>query len=387
LKINPRLKCCLLKFIYSRDSYHDICLATETVDIYIYTTQPYSVALIDLLNTRISCPGFSITIIIKSPAVILHLVDYHRFLFYEKINDYDLFIYQEDDIRVTSTTISTYLQETRLIEKLLGSKAAQDYNVGIVRYEYNFPNQFAIDDKTRQVTENVTRVYWEHIWKPTISNSVASIQNPKLVNIYVQMKNHHQGMYIATRSLLLAWKTRPGCHFNIIRDRPSVKNNPGQPSEGTQRVWMSSHMLYSTRYCNVQQVLPIRIFSQMTVHHLPNKNYRRVGKQGKIDGINFNIYNDFDQGENVHTNSPDLLTSIELHIVLFSHYLKNRKEKNTAMNEYKGITMIDDIDYELKFKGREDYKLMVRDRMKAYEDYVKRGGVMNEVNVRDWNWL
>ena len=37
----------------------------------------------------------SITIAVQSPAVRLNLVDRHRDLFYEKIDDYDLFIYSE----------------------------------------------------------------------------------------------------------------------------------------------------------------------------------------------------------------------------------------------------------------------------------------------------
>ena len=41
---------------------------------------------------------------------------------------------------------------------------------------------------------------------------------------------------------------------------------------------MSSRMLYGRKHCNVQQLLPIETFGVMNVLHLPNKNYRRVGK-------------------------------------------------------------------------------------------------------------
>jgi hypothetical protein len=41
---------------------------------------------------------------------------------------------------------------------------------------------------------------------------------------------------------------------------------------------MSSRMLHGSKHCNVQQVLPLESFGTLTVLHLPNKNYRRVGR-------------------------------------------------------------------------------------------------------------
>merc|ERR1712183_236944 len=97
--------------------------------------------------------------------------------------------------------------------------------------------------------------------------------------------------------------------------------------------------------------------------------------------------NEFVQGENIITNFPNLLTSIQLHLVLYTHYFMNKTSANKKVKAYNGIIMVDDIDYEIKFKGRDEYRLMVRERMKAYEEYIKRGGIMIEDNVRDWNWL
>ena len=78
------------------DSYQDLCFAgASKVHIYIYTTVPYTVALIDLLNTRLNCDSLQIYIVVKTPALRLNLVDCHRTLFYDKIEDYDVFIYSE----------------------------------------------------------------------------------------------------------------------------------------------------------------------------------------------------------------------------------------------------------------------------------------------------
>ena len=148
------------------DTYQDLCVSGATkVDVVIHATIPYPITLIDLWNSRLneSCKNiFTITIILKPPSIRLHLVDYHRTLFYSKLNDYDLFIYTEDDIRVSPRTVASYLYETTKIKNLVGPTRATEFNVGIVRYEYNYPSNVIIDDKTRHATQNVTRVYWEH---------------------------------------------------------------------------------------------------------------------------------------------------------------------------------------------------------------------------------
>jgi hypothetical protein len=227
------------------------------VDIIIHATVPYPVTLIDLLNSRLvpACRDIlTISIILVESSLRLHLVDLHRPLFYERINQYDLFIYTEDDIRVGIGTVAAYLDETRRIEERVGKKRASDFNVGIVRYEYNFPSNVVMDDKTRHATQNVTRVYWEHSMFPAIDKAVDAVPMEEFKKTHVHCKNHHQGMFLATRDLLLAWKDRVGCDFDQVKNRPGMKDRPSQPAEGTQRVWMSSQQLYGGRHCNVQQV-------------------------------------------------------------------------------------------------------------------------------------
>jgi hypothetical protein len=148
------------------DSYQGLCVTgASKVDVVIHATVAYPVTLIDLWNSRLfpSCRGiFSLQIVLKPSTLRLHLVDCHRDLFYSKLDEYDLFIYTEDDIRVSPGTVAAYWFETKRLQGLVGMERSKNYNVGIVRYEYNWPNNVIIDDKTRHATQNVTRVYWEH---------------------------------------------------------------------------------------------------------------------------------------------------------------------------------------------------------------------------------
>ena len=365
------------------DSYNTLCAAGAYVDVFVHSTVAYPVTLIDLLNSRLVCTnpspraGFSVTIVLKSRKLKLHLVDQHRKLFYDKIDEYDLFIFTEDDIRVTPTTVAVYLSETKRVKELVGPEKAAGFNVGIARYEYNYPPDVTIDDSTRHVTQNVTRVYWEHSWKPPIPKSVAAVPQEPLSKNYVHMTNHHQGMFLATRDLLKAWKKDPKCRFDEVRNRPGTAS---QPSEGTQRVWMSSQMLYARRHCDVQQVIPMDKFGALTVLHLPNKNYRRVGKVGRLGGLNATINYRLGGGNATDDKKEEtgkaqfegpsslLLTAMELHIEM-RHMWPMQPQY-----PYKGIQMIDEIDS--GYRPDE-----VSQRLKDFEAYVKRGGVMNEEDM------
>ncbi len=298
---------------------------------------------------------------------------------------------------VKPTTVATYLLETKKLEKLVNKSPAEDYNIGIVRYEYNYPPDVIINDKTRHATENVTRVYWEHLWKPLVPKSVhlptdilEKHDEQIVTQNYVTMENAHQGMFLATAELLQAWKDRKNCQFDVIRQRPGMKNRPSQPTEGTQRVWMSSRMLHGKKHCNVKQLLPIRNFGQITVWHLPNKNYRRVGKKGRIGGDGSSVENEFGTGKEKFIGpDPGLPTAMQLHLEMRKNYgypLEDNALNGAKKESYSGIVMLNEVDLGKRPKGFAKYTAMLDERMKAFDEYVARGGRMIESDHSDWKW-
>ena len=95
--------------------YHDICHSgVLLLDIHIHTTIPYPILLIDSLESTMNIIQMTIQIMIKPKALRLHLVDCHRQTFYKHLQDYDFFIYIEDYIGVTPTTVASYLYETKI---------------------------------------------------------------------------------------------------------------------------------------------------------------------------------------------------------------------------------------------------------------------------------
>ena len=156
--------------------------------------------------------------------------------------------------------------------------------------------------------------------------------------------------------------------------------------QGTQRVWMSSHMLYGRNHCNVKQLLPVENFGQLTLLHLPNKNYRRIGKQGRLGGkplrrkgwklAKFELFGN--KTEVFQRASTELLKSLELHIAMkrqFPHLQTSNVGKGGA---YAGILM---VDTDVNSSG-------VKEKMEAYRSYVERGGFMidsdMDIDVDAW---
>jgi len=265
--------------------------------------------------------------------------------------------------------VATYLRHTHKIEQLVQGTEynPSDFNVGIVRYEYNFPSNLVIDDSTRDATENVTRVYWEHssFKPPMVPNTLDHVPQQPLAKEYVHMKNHHQGMFLATRSLLQAWKERKGCQFDVASNRPGHPKKSSQPLFGTQRVWISSQQLYGGKKfaCAVQQAIPVQDFGALTVHHLPNKNYRRVGKYRTRD---------MERDTGVEVSQEALMTALQLHIALTRAFPPRPREKKDIR-----IRMAMELDNPNRQQPEESWK----PRLQAFRAYVERGGVMNEQDM------
>jgi hypothetical protein len=202
------------------------------------------------------------------------------------------------------------------------------------------------------------------------------------------MTNHQQRMYLATHDLLRAWKRKAGCEFHVIKNRPNVKDKrklvlvpdcmisncfqilmpcvcclASQPSEGTQRVWMSSQQLYGKRHCNVQQVIPIKNFGAHTVLHLPNKNYRQVGRKGRLGGT-LDKDKEAEAATLMQASLPvvssKLLTAMQLHIAL------RQKWPAKPQHPYEGIQMID------KVEGSAANNPLLTRRMKEYHGMFLR---------------
>ena len=303
------------------DSFRDLCEAGAKVSLHVTSSNNYPVYIIDELNSRIACRNvngsLNMTIHIKSADWGKQMVDFHRKLFYDNLNNYDLFVHNEEDQLIRPTNIIAFIEETQKLEKLVGNKRLTDYSIGFVRFE----NEMEHDYKRR--------VIWEHDWPEKLH----VIDHEGIAGRYFTTPPpwHHQGMYMATRLQLERWATRPNCAFDRV-----------QREVGYHRERVSGAAnLYAQDRCNVTQLLPLDSFQDFLIHHLPNKNYKR---------------------------RKDSIRSVtQLHQDRLKAMQRNPLRRVDSRGAYNGIRIV--VDEKDKTKSLDV-------NLTDYEAYVARGGVL-----------
>jgi hypothetical protein len=144
------------------------------------------------------------------------------------------------------------------------------------------------------------------------------------------------------------------------------------------------------RHCGVTQLLPVENFGQLTVLHLPNKNYRRVGKQGRLGGTDNSTKNEFSDGTEVFQPShPDLLQALELHVEMkrqFPNIQKTNLAGEGGREKYVGVRIVDTDIHPGSFAA--NHRRVAEKRLEAYKAYVERGGYMidsdMDIDINAW---
>lgn len=206
-----------------------------------------------------------------------------------------------------------------------------DYSIGFLRYE----NQMDRKDKRR--------VVWEFDWEDEVKQT---IDHQGIEGRYFSSPSwHHQGMFMAIKDQLIAWKTRgPECLF----DKPVRR--PGYHRERTS----GAMDLYDSDYCNVTQLLPLDSLEDFYIHHMPNKNYARL---------------------------PDrVIPTMDLHKRRMKVLLENDPNKKLWVDKngsYNGINM---------FIDEKDSKKSLPFDLNNFETYISRGGMLSDHELKEWEW-
>jgi len=115
------------QFLFLQDmleSIRDLCEYGTSVSVVIYSTLPFTPSTLNLLNSRLQCrnPNGNIDakVIIAGAQLKEHFVDAHRKYFYDHLDDYDLFVYTEDDQNLRPSHFISYLEETQKLKKVVG---------------------------------------------------------------------------------------------------------------------------------------------------------------------------------------------------------------------------------------------------------------------------
>jgi hypothetical protein len=304
----------------------------------------YSVERLSQLNERLHCRNIDGSLDVKihliSPDWGKQVVDHHRRIFYENLDDYDLFVHGEEDAMIRPTNIIAFMDEMHKLELLVGKEHISDYSIGFVRYE----NQ--VDTSEKQ------RVVWEFDWGDDrdFKYLIVNDSHPNINGKYFSSPGeHHQGMYMATHEQLRQWRNRePNCEF----DRPTRRY-------GYHRERISGAIdLYDEDYCNVTQLIPLETMEDFFIHHLPDANHNRMPH---------NIISTM----NLHKRRMKILQSIQGKTSLPLPWT------DPITKKYNGIDMFIDERNETLFLPYD---------LADYNKYTKRGGTLDKMQLEEYEW-
>lgn len=304
----------------------------------------YSVERLSQLNERLRCRNIDGSLDVKihliSPDWGKQVVDHHRKIFYENLDDFDVFVHGEEDALIRPTNIIAFMEEMHKLELLVGKEHVSDYSIGFVRFE----NQVDTRDKER--------VVWEFEWgeDEDFTDFVVNDKHPNINGKYFSSPGeHHQGMYMATPQQLRQWKTRgPDCQF----DRPTRRI-------GYHRERISGAIdIYDEEYCNVTQLIPLDSMEDLFIHHLPDANHNRMP-----DNIILTM--------SLHKRRMRILQSMQGKSSLPLPWA------DPITKKYTGIEM---------FVDERNKTLFLPYDLAEYKKYVTRGGTLDKMQLEDYEW-
>lgn len=215
----------------------DVCAGDERSNIHIKVLFYQSPAATESFSKRTgSCnttrnSSFEYDSIVKAEKKGVRLSAHHRAYFLNATTeDYDLFVYSEDDLFIQLKHMQAYLRETDRLESLTNSYS---YSIGFLRYE--------IDPRTNKC------IAWEQLnpdWLTLLPNN----NNNSNSSYYVMTRPprnrtdgddwkhgmYHQGMYMATPQQLQHWARTCPCFVDPL----------GRPARKLFREMVSSVCLY-----------------------------------------------------------------------------------------------------------------------------------------------
>jgi 2-polyprenyl-3-methyl-5-hydroxy-6-metoxy-1,4-benzoquinol methylase len=160
----------------------------------------------------------------------------HRSLFRDRVDEYDLFVYSEDDTLIEERNLSAFLDMVDVLP--------EDVLPGFTRYEVGPRGERYFND-----------VHSRYHWDPT---SIATYGD----QVVAQFTNEHSACYVLTRDQLHRCIASGG-----FVDRPHEDRYDKLVSAGTDPYTQ----------CGFHKVLPVSRFDDFVLHHLPNVYIGRMG--------------------------------------------------------------------------------------------------------------
>jgi hypothetical protein len=192
-------------------NYVDLCHQGYEIKIIIHTAEFWSNELFNHYLNTYSCQSslqFSIHLEIFSQDVFLSLANQHRYSILNEKDDFDLYIYHEDDMNVEHHHILSYLEASYRLEES-SATIPSDFLVGFIRYEIIKPIQVEV----KMEIDNEVSIQQDDKYRYLCDMPVQSFR----LNCYngipyvVDEYNPHQAMWMLTKAQIRRLDSK--CNF------------------------------------------------------------------------------------------------------------------------------------------------------------------------------
>ena len=201
-----------------------------------YRSMPYATDIIVLSNAPKDL-GSDIAVIVGLPGKHPWSLPFgHKRIFANRINDYDLFVYSEDDMLITERNIEAFRQSTTVLQ--------DDEIAGFLRFE-------RLKDGTRSYPDVHLGYHWD----------VQTLRS-RGKRTWAFFTNEHAASYILTRSQLQRAIDSGG--FLV------------EPHEGKYDLLCAAATDPYTQ-CGMQKMICVSHIDDFLIHHLPNKYVGKLG--------------------------------------------------------------------------------------------------------------
>jgi 2-polyprenyl-3-methyl-5-hydroxy-6-metoxy-1,4-benzoquinol methylase len=223
-----RLLVCIASYGTANDRYLS-CLIDE------YHAMPYSTHIVVLSNINKQL-GEDVEVVVGTPTSDPWSLPFgHKQIFADRLNDYDLFVYSEDDILLTQNNVEAFLRASAVLP--------DDEIAGFFRFEQDTEGNLFYPD-----------VHWNYHWD---THSVRE----RAGYTFAFFTNEHAACYILTREQL-----RRACKSGGFLVGPH---------QGKYDLLVTAATDPYTQ-CGQTKLICLSHFSDFRVHHLPNKYIGRL---------------------------------------------------------------------------------------------------------------
>ena len=234
--------------------YRSVCEGGADVSIVLFTTLRDENArrlkkhlLENAFCYRVS-QHLNVTLATHSPSTSIFLSEEHRKHISSDLENFDIFIYQEDDILLQLPHIVSFLSETEKLRILGGPETLHHYNFGFQRF--------------RRVISRKSPILGEFLEETPFFDPICLHGRP----YFSVIGNPHQGMWILTREQLRALISK--CKFNEQSIVTSREKNKRYVREYMSSLSLFANHIVDAPHCNITKLIAVEQIVSFFVQHV-----------------------------------------------------------------------------------------------------------------------